>query len=120
MLLTAAPTATGAAVRAYTAKPFEDLIDAFVQDQRVGIESNPYHTWDQVVDYCTRSANPVGRIVLTLGGYAPPEIDSANADRYAMSDATCTALQLINFWQDVRREIDGSIGGRQFDGDGLA
>lgn len=88
-----------------TAKPFDDLIDAFVQDQRVGIESNPYRTWDQVVDYCARSANPVGRIVLTLGGYAPPEVDPSNTDRYAMSDATCTALQLINFWQDVRRDL---------------
>lgn len=84
-----------------TARPFADLIDAFVQDQRV----TRYQTWDQCVDYCTRSANPVGRIVLTLGGYAPPEADPANADRYRMSDATCTALQLINFWQDVRRDL---------------
>jgi squalene synthase HpnC len=91
-----------------TTKPFHDLIDAFVQDQRVGIASDPathYKTWDQVLDYCTRSANPVGRIVLTLGGYAPPEVDPSNSDRYAMSDATCTALQLINFWQDVRRDL---------------
>lgn len=79
-------------------KPFHDLIDAFVQDQRV----RSYETWDQCVDYCTRSANPVGRIVLTLGGHLDtPE----NAHRYAMSDATCTALQLINFWQDVRRDL---------------
>jgi len=91
-----------------TPRPFEDLIDAFVQDQRVGIASEPathYKTWAQVIDYCTRSANPVGRIVLTLGGYAPPEADPSNAARYAMSDATCTALQLINFWQDVRRDL---------------
>jgi squalene synthase HpnC len=91
-----------------TARPFHDLIDAFVQDQRRGVASDPsthYQTWDQVLDYCTRSANPVGRIVLTLGGYAPPEVDPSNAERYAMSDATCTALQLINFWQDVRRDL---------------
>lgn len=88
-----------------TARPFADLIDAFVQDQRMGTPESPYETWEQVLDYCTRSANPVGRIVLTLGGHAPPDIDPTNAARYAMSDATCTALQLINFWQDVRRDL---------------
>lgn len=91
-----------------TSRPFHDLIDAFVQDQRKGIASDPathYQTWAEVLDYCTRSANPVGRIVLTLGGYAPPEVDPANHKRYAMSDATCTGLQLINFWQDVRRDL---------------
>ncbi len=82
-------------------RPFHDLIDAFVQDQRV----TRYRTWDQVLDYCTRSANPVGRIVLTLAGHAPPEHDPRSALLYAKSDATCTALQLINFWQDVRRDL---------------
>jgi squalene synthase HpnC len=80
------------------AKPFHDLIDAFEQDQRV----RAYRSWDQCVDYCTRSANPVGRIVLALAGY--PETPE-NAERYRVSDATCTALQLINFWQDVRRDL---------------
>ena len=84
-----------------TAKPFMDLIDAFEQDQVV----RAYETWEQCVDYCTRSANPVGRIVLALGGHVPPEIEPANAGLYEMSDATCTALQLINFWQDVRRDL---------------
>lgn len=84
-----------------TVRPFADLIDAFVQDQRV----TRYDSWDQLLDYCTRSANPVGRIVLMLGGYAPPDVDPSNAERFAMSDATCTALQLINFWQDVRRDL---------------
>lgn len=84
-----------------SARPFLDLIDAFAQDQRV----RAYETWEQCVDYCTRSANPVGRIVLMLAGYAPPEMDAANTQRFAMSDATCTALQLINFWQDVRRDL---------------
>lgn len=79
-------------------KAFHDLIDAFEQDQRV----REYRTWDECVDYCTRSANPVGRIVLALGGYAEK---SENAELFAMSDATCTALQLINFWQDVRRDL---------------
>lgn len=83
---------------ALAVRPFHDLIDAFEQDQRV----REYRTWDECVDYCTRSANPVGRIVLALGGYADtPE----NASLYQMSDATCTALQLINFWQDVRRDL---------------
>jgi squalene synthase HpnC len=76
------------------AKPFEDLIDAFEQDQRV----NRYQNWDQVVDYCTRSADPVGRLVLYLCGYR-------DAERQRLSDRTCTALQLVNFWQDVRRDI---------------
>jgi phytoene/squalene synthetase len=87
--------------RALTAAPFHKLIDAFEQDQRI----TAYRTWDQVIDYCTRSADPVGHIVLALGGYAPPEQEAANAERYRLSDRTCTALQLINFWQDVRRDL---------------
>src|SRR5207244_4204037 len=82
-------------------KPLPARIHAVLQDQHRGPASDPaslYQTWDQLLDYCARSANPVGRIVLTLGGYPPPDIDPANAQRYAQSDATCTALQLINFW----------------------
>ncbi|MBL4702620.1 MAG: squalene/phytoene synthase family protein, partial [Phycisphaeraceae bacterium] len=75
-------------------KPFDDLIDAFVQDQTV----NRYDSWDQVLDYCTRSANPVGRLVLYMSGYRDDE-------HQRLSDATCTALQLTNFWQDVRRDV---------------
>jgi squalene synthase HpnC len=75
-------------------QPFLDLIDAFEQDQRVP----RYQTYDQVLDYCRRSANPVGRLVLYLCGYR-------DATRQELSDATCTALQLANFWQDVRRDI---------------
>ncbi len=97
--------ATAAKHQHLSPKPFHDLIDAFVQDQRHGTPEHPYRTWEEVLDYCARSANPVGRIVLTLGGYAPPEVGPANAQRYGMSDATCTALQLINFWQDVRRDL---------------
>jgi squalene synthase HpnC len=74
--------------------PFENLIDAFVQDQTV----LRYETWDQVVDYCTRSADPVGRLVLYMCGHA-------DAQRQQLSDRTCTALQLVNFWQDIRRDI---------------
>lgn len=76
-------------------EPFEALISAFEQDQVV----TEYETYEQLLDYCTRSANPVGHLVLYLGrSYTP-----ANA---ALSDATCTALQLANFWQDVSRDLD--------------
>ncbi len=75
-------------------QPFDDLIDAFVQDQSV----TRYDTWEQVLDYCTRSADPVGRLVLYLCDYR-------DAQRQQLSDATCTALQLANFWQDVRRDV---------------
>jgi squalene synthase HpnC len=76
------------------AQPFLDLIDAFQQDQRV----NRYETFEQVVNYCRRSANPVGRLVLYMCGYRDEQ-------RQVLSDQTCTALQLTNFWQDVRRDI---------------
>jgi squalene synthase HpnC len=76
------------------AEPFLDLIDAFEQDQRM----LRYQTYEQVLDYCRRSANPVGRLVLYLCGYR----DEA---RQLLSDDICTALQLANFWQDVRRDI---------------
>ncbi|MEE9212367.1 MAG: squalene synthase HpnC, partial [Phycisphaeraceae bacterium] len=75
-------------------KPFDDLVDAFVQDQTL----TRYDTFEQVLDYCTRSANPVGRLVLYVCGYRDQR-------RQQLSDATCTALQLANFWQDVRRDI---------------
>ena len=71
-------------------EPFADLIRAFRQDQTV----TRYRNWDEVFDYCRYSANPVGRLVLYLCGYSDPE-------RQRLSDATCTALQLANFWQDV-------------------
>ncbi len=81
--------------------PFADLISAFQQDQTV----TEYQTWDQLTDYCRRSADPVGRLVLMLFGYRPEDDAKHGVDRFAMSDATCTALQLINFWQDVRRDL---------------
>ncbi|HXE80393.1 MAG TPA: squalene synthase HpnC [Vicinamibacterales bacterium] len=68
---------------------FEDLVSAFRQDVTV----RRYRTWDDVLDYCRRSANPVGRLVLRIGGWRNAEADAA-------SDAVCTALQLTNFWQD--------------------
>jgi squalene synthase HpnC len=75
-------------------QPFADLIDAFVQDQTV----TRYRDWDELFGYCRRSANPVGRLVLYLGGYSDPQ-------RQKLSDATCTALQLANFWQDVTVDL---------------
>jgi squalene synthase HpnC len=75
-------------------EPFSDLIQAFVQDQTV----TRYRNWDELFDYCRCSANPVGRLVLYLGGYSDPE-------RQRLSDATCTALQLANFWQDVTVDL---------------
>ncbi|HPO92053.1 MAG TPA: squalene/phytoene synthase family protein [Phycisphaerales bacterium] len=96
-----AATARRHATSGLSAEPFDDLISAFEQDQR----TTRYRTWDQVLDYCTRSADPVGRIVLMLGGIRPPGLDAANAEIYRLSDRTCSALQLINFWQDVRRDL---------------
>jgi squalene synthase HpnC len=71
-------------------QPFADLVRAFIQDQTV----TRYQDWAGVLDYCVYSANPVGRLVLYLCGYSDPE-------RQRLSDATCTGLQLANFWQDV-------------------
>ena len=76
-------------------QPFLDLIDAFEQDQRV----SRYETWDQLIDYCRRSADPVGRLVLRLADQDHDEEALAN------SDAICTALQLTNHWQDTRRDL---------------
>jgi squalene synthase HpnC len=75
-------------------KPFADLIDAFVQDQMV----SRYRNWDELFSYCRCSANPVGRLVLYLCGYSDEK-------RQLLSDATCTALQLANFWQDVTVDL---------------
>src|ERR1700741_4746347 len=76
-------------------RPFADLLKAFRQDQVV----KRYPTWDAVLDYCVYSANPVGRLVLYLCGYRDEE-------RQRLSDATCTALKLANFWQDVSRDLE--------------
>ncbi|MCB9841516.1 MAG: squalene/phytoene synthase family protein [Phycisphaeraceae bacterium] len=104
--------------------PMLDLIDAFEQDQRV----TRYETWEELVDYCSRSANPVGRLVLAIGGVGDAGArlggGSGKSDRdehglelgatglgvqartiLEQSDALCTALQLTNFWQDVRRDL---------------
>lgn len=69
---------------------FEDLLSAFSQD----VSTGRYATFEQLMDYCRRSANPVGRLVLMLFGYR-------DARRFEWSDAICSALQLANHWQDV-------------------
>ncbi len=76
-------------------EPFADLIRAFVQDQIVA----RYQTYEELFQYCRYSANPVGRLVLRLCGYS-------DAERVRLSDATCTALQLANFWQDVTVDLE--------------
>ncbi len=74
---------------------FEDLLSAFRQDT----EKRRYEDFDEVLDYCRRSANPVGRLVLRIAGHEDGRIDGA-------SDCVCTALQLANFWQDLERDWD--------------
>ena len=72
---------------------FDDLLSAFRQD----VTTARYETWDEVLDYCRRSANPVGRLVLGIAGLHDVALARA-------SDAVCTALQLTNFWQDLERD----------------
>ncbi len=74
-------------------QPFDDLLDAFRQDQT----KTRYADFEELLDYCRRSANPVGRLVLCLGQC----LDDESA---ALSDQICTGLQLANFWQDISRD----------------
>lgn len=76
-------------------EPFDRLIRAFEQDQT----TNRYQSFDDVFGYCVNSANPVGHLVLYLCGYR-------DGERQALSDCTCTALQLANFWQDVTIDLE--------------
>jgi squalene synthase HpnC len=71
-------------------QPFHDLLSAFSQD----VTTSRYATFADVADYCMRSANPVGRLMLALYGLSAPT-------HHRASDAICTGLQLANFWQDV-------------------
>lgn len=84
--------ALGQVIRDYQLplQPFRDLLSAFRQD----VVTQRYPTFDALLDYCRRSANPVGTLMLHLYGEATPQ-------NLRDSDAICTALQLINFWQDV-------------------
>ena len=74
-------------------QPFADLLVAFRHDQMV----TRYETMDDVLEYCQYSANPVGRLVLYASG-------EADEEKFLLSDSTCSALQLANFWQDVRED----------------
>ena len=80
--------------KALPLEPFYDLLSAFRQD----VTKNRYADFDEVLAYCRRSANPVGRLVLHLAGEATP-------DNVRDSDAICSALQLINFWQDLNQDL---------------
>jgi squalene synthase HpnC len=85
---------TTAALHQLPVELFDDLIQAFELDQTV----TRYRTFEQLYEYCRLSANPVGRLVLAMCGYTDPE-------RQALSDATCTALQLANHWQDITVDL---------------
>jgi phytoene synthase len=74
-------------------QPFHDLLDAFSQD----VVKKRYANHEELLDYCRRSANPVGNLLLHLYEEVTPVT-------LAYSDAICTALQLINFWQDVKKD----------------
>ena len=74
---------------------FEDLLSAFAQDVSV----RRYQRFDQLLDYCRRSANPIGRLILLLFGYRDEQ-------RHRWSDDICTALQLTNHWQDVAVDLE--------------
>ncbi|TWT60224.1 squalene synthase HpnC [Rubinisphaera italica] len=76
------------------AEPFHDLISAFERDQI----QNRYKTYSDLLSYCQQSANPVGRLLLHLA-------ESATPSNLQLSDNVCTGLQLINFWQDVARDL---------------
>ena len=75
-----------------------DLLSAFEQDVHMTASQTPYADMAQLLDYCRRSANPVGRLLLHLYGVG-------NARALIQSDAICTALQLINFWQDLSQDL---------------
>jgi len=76
-------------------RPFHDLLDAFRQD----VQKTRYANFGELMEYCRQSANPVGQLLLHLNG-------SASARNLALSDAVCSALQLINFLQDIAQDYD--------------
>ena len=74
--------------------PFRDLLSAFKQDA----VKQRYDNWEEVLDYCRRSANPIGRLVLLIAGQREQRL-------LELSDSLCTALQLTNFWQDLSVDL---------------
>jgi squalene synthase HpnC len=81
-------------VNSLTKKNFTDLIDAFIQDNQKTV----YRNWDEVLEYCTKSANPVGRILLEI-------FDIKSKEAFFYSDKICSALQLTNFLQDLKIDL---------------
>lgn len=97
----AAPLATLVA-RGLQPKPLFDLLLAFELDIRHtanAVLGERYQDWPALLDYCRHSANPVGRLMLQLYEVTDPRV-------VAMSDAVCTGLQLVNFWQDLSQDLD--------------
>ncbi len=92
------PLSQQAPVHALPRQPLLDLLDAFEQDVRYTAAGQRYADMPELLDYCRRSANPIGRLLLHLYG-----VNDAAAWR--QSDAICTALQLINFWQDLSVDL---------------
>lgn len=95
------PLAAAVAHHDLPLQPLDDLLDAFMQDVARSRDGQGYADRDELLDYCSRSADPVGRLLLHLYGVR-------DAHALAESDDVCTALQLINFWQDL--SIDTSRG----------
>ena len=93
-----APLATEIARHRIPGQPLHDLLDAFEQDVRHTAAGVRYQDMPSLLDYCRRSANPVGRLLLHLYGVG-------DASSLARSDAICSALQLINFWQDLGQDL---------------
>ncbi len=93
-----APLRAAIARYALPAQPLADLLDAFAQDVRKTAEGSGYADRAALLGYCARSANPVGRLMLHLYGVT-------DAQALARSDAICSALQLINFWQDLSVDL---------------
>ena len=89
-------TALGDTIRRFNLEPI--LLDALLSAFRQDVETTRYGTWDALFDYCRRSANPIGRLVLRISGYRDDQLD-------AWSDDVCTGLQLVNFWQDLERDL---------------
>ncbi len=76
-----------------------DLLERLITANRIDQDKSRYQTFDELLHYCDHSATPVGRLFLMLFSYRDPEL-------FALSDATCIALQLTNFWQDVHRDYE--------------
>ena len=92
------PLASTISVHQLPVPALHDLLDAFVQDVQKTRDRAGYATEAELLDYCRRSSNPIGRLLLHLYGVTKP-------DALSLSDDICTALQLINFWQDLSSDI---------------